>query len=62
MKSIKDYDRQVCWAVKNDPLGFIDVLLMTAEDQPYNMLMLREAACVIANLMERLEIPEKNNF
>lgn len=69
MKSIKDYDRLVCTAVRNDPLGFIDGLLESAEaarsgnEKPQNFeLVLREAACVIANLMDRLGIPERRTI
>lgn len=60
MKNIRDYDRLVCTAVKNNPLGFIDILNSAANKEDTNIaLLLREAACVIANLMEQLEIPEK---
>lgn len=61
MKSIKEYDRLVCTAVRNDPLGFIDILRKAAEETTdknvYGLLL--EASCVIANLMDRLNIPEK---
>lgn len=64
MKSIKDYDRMVCIAVKNDPIGFIDALNDEANRNENSGLapLLREAACVIANLMERLGIPEKEGM
>lgn len=65
MKSIKDYNRQVCTAVKNDPLGFIDILLAASVDEHnngINELLLLEAACVIASLMERLGIPDVNKM
>ncbi len=54
----KEYDTLVCLAVKKDPLGFVDILRSQAEvaekgeckSQDFAPL-LREAACVIANLM-----------
>ncbi len=61
-KSIKDYDKLVCVAVKNDPLGFIDILYREADLKPDCARLLREAACVIANLMGQLEIPEKRGI
>lgn len=64
MRSIKDYDRMVCTAVKNDPIGFIDVLNNEASKSTNNDLapLFRETACVIANLMDRLGIPEKERM
>lgn len=54
----KDYDTLVCTAVKNNPLGFVDILRTEAEvAEKYNCSsknfapLLREAACVIANLL-----------
>jgi hypothetical protein len=51
-------------AVKNDPIGFIDALNDEANRNENSGLapLLREAACVIANLMERLGIPEKEGM
>ena len=51
MKSIKEYDRLVCTAVRNDPLGFIDILQEAAGDEANRNVegLLREAACVIAS-------------
>ncbi len=64
MKSIKDYDRLVCTAVRNDPLKFIDTLREAADESTdknaYGLLL--EASCVIANLMDQLEIPEKRGI
>lgn len=64
MKSIKEYDRLVCTAVRKDPLKFIDTLRKAAEEttdkNAYSLLL--EASCVIANLMDRLEIPEKRGI
>ena len=62
MKSIKDYDKLICVAVKNDPLGFIDILYREADLKPDCARLLREAACVIANLMDQLGIPEKKGL
>jgi len=64
MKSIKEYDRLVCTAVRNDPLGFIDILQEAAGDEANRNVegLLREAACVIANLMDQLGIPEKRGI
>lgn len=55
---IKDYDTLVCLAVKKDPLAFVDILRDQAEvaekgeckSQNFAPL-LREAACVVANLL-----------
>lgn len=55
---IKDYDTLVCLAVKKDPLAFVDILRDQAEvaekgeckSQDFAPL-LREAACVVANLL-----------
>lgn len=49
----KEYDTQVCVAVKNDPYGFVDILNQEAEKSSDAGLqsLLREAACVIANLL-----------
>lgn len=51
----KNYDTQVCVAVKNDPYGFVDILNEEADKSPDGglELLLREAACVIANLLEK---------
>lgn len=61
MKTIKDYDRLVCTAVRNEPLGFIDILRKasdeTTDKNAYGLLL--EASCVIANLMDQLDIPGK---
>ena len=54
----KEYDTIVCSAVKKDPLGFVDILRNQAEvaekgeckTQDFAPL-LREAACVIANML-----------
>ena len=64
MKTIKDYDRLVCTAVRNDPLGFIDVLREAADEttDKYAYGLLLEAACVIANLMDQLGIPERRGI
>lgn len=66
MKTIKDYDRLVCTAVRNDPLGFIDILREAADettDKNTDLApLLHEAACVIANLMDQLGIPEKRGL
>ncbi len=45
------YDTQVSKAVKNSPLEFVDVLNGEAEAAGDMEPMLREAACVIANLL-----------
>ena len=52
---MKDYDTLVCVAVKNDPYGFVDILNQEAEKSSDTGLqsLLREAACVIANLLEK---------
>lgn len=54
----KDYDTLVCSAVKKDPLGFVDILQTQAdvaqkgECKPRDFApLIREAACVIANLL-----------
>lgn len=51
----KEYDTHVCIAVKNDPYGFVDILNQEAEKSSDTGLqnLLREAACVIANLLEK---------
>ena len=64
MNSIKDYDRFVCTAVRNNPLEFIDLLRDAARkttDKNTEPLLL-EASCVIANLMDQLGIPDKRGF
>lgn len=45
----------VCLAVRNDPYGFVDALIEEAGRAENRRLepMLREAACVIANLLEK---------
>ncbi|MEY8573673.1 hypothetical protein AALD01_04580 [Oscillospiraceae bacterium 21-37] len=55
---MKDYDTLVSSAVKKDPLSFVDILQEEAERaeksecKSQNLaLLLREAACVIANLL-----------
>lgn len=55
MPNINEYDILVCTAVKNDPLGFVDILLEEAnKDENKNVApILREAACVIANLLKQ---------
>lgn len=64
MKTIKDYDRLVCTAVRNDPLGFIDILRKAIDETPDKNAyrVLREASCVIANLMDQLDITEKRGI
>ena len=58
MKTAKDYDRQVCVAVRNAPLQFIDIMNEAAETAGMETEgILREAACIIANLYDRLGIP-----
>lgn len=49
------YDTLVCVAVKNDPYGFVDILNEEAKKATDRGLenLLREAACVIANLLEK---------
>lgn len=54
----KEYDTLVCTAVKNNPLGFVDILRVEADvaekyrcSPKYFAPLLREAACVIANLL-----------
>lgn len=54
MRDIKDYDKLVCTAVKNDPLGFVDILIEEAGKDETMYHLLREAACVIANLLDQL--------
>lgn len=56
MKKLNSYDRLVCTAVKNDPLRFIDVLLDEATNPDIGHVepLLREAACVITNLLYQL--------
>lgn len=55
---MKDYDILVSLAVKNDPLAFVGILREEAERaekgecKSQNLaLLLREAACVISNLL-----------
>jgi hypothetical protein len=63
MKTIKDYDRLVCTAVRNDPVGFIDILIAESNKAPHEYApLLREAACLIANLMDKLGIPERGTI
>lgn len=57
-KKMKEYDTLVCEAVKKDPLAFVDALQKEAESADRSehpswayALPLREAACVIANLL-----------
>lgn len=46
------YDTSVCNAVKSDPLGFVDRLLQEANKAPDDLEpLLKEAACVVANLL-----------
>ncbi len=48
------YDTLVCTAVKRDPYGFIDLLYKESDKTDYHedaYSLLREAACVIANLL-----------
>lgn len=54
----KEYDTLVCSAVKKDPFGFVDILQRQAEVAEIGKCkskdlapLLREAACVIANLL-----------
>lgn len=47
----KKYDTLVCEAVKRSPLEFVDVLIEEAKNAGDKELLLREAACVIANLL-----------
>ena len=54
MDNIKDFDRQVSTAVKNDPLTFIAILNDEASKSEKECCLLREAACVIANLLDQL--------
>lgn len=56
MGTYKKYDTIVCEAVKNDPCGFIDLLIMEADKQENKNIdpLLREAACVIANLLSQM--------
>ena len=50
----KEYDTHVCIAVKNDPYGFVDILNKEAENACTGLRrLLKEAACVIANLLEK---------
>mgnify|MGYP000755183327 FL=1 len=51
----KTYNTLVCLAVRNDPYGFVDALIEEAGRAENRRLepMLREAACVIANLLEK---------
>lgn len=57
-ENAKEYDTLVCLAVKKDPLRFVDILREQAEVaekgecKPKDFApLLREAACVIANLL-----------
>lgn len=56
LKAINEYDRRVCQAVQHDPFGFIDILISESNTPENKKLapLLREAACVIANLMAQL--------
>lgn len=47
----KTYDTLVCDAVKRSPLEFVDILIEEAKDAGNFEPLLREAACVIANLL-----------
>ena len=47
----KKYDTLVCEAVKRNPLKFVDILIEEAEGAGNYAPLLREAACVIANLL-----------
>lgn len=51
----KEYDTMVCMATRNNPYGFVDALFEEAGRAENRRLepMLREAACVIANLLEK---------
>lgn len=47
-----EYDTLMCNAVKSDPLGFVDILNQEAKSAPENLQpLLKESACVIANLL-----------
>lgn len=51
----KEYDTMVCMATRSNPYGFVDALIEEAgraENRGVES-MLREAACVIANLLEK---------
>lgn len=47
----KEYDTFVSIAVKKDPLAFVDILQEQAMEAEEYAPLLREAACVIANLL-----------
>ena len=47
----KTYDTLVCDAVKRNPLEFVDILIKEAKGAGNYKPLLREAACVIANLL-----------
>lgn len=47
----KKYDTLVCETVKRNPLEFVDILIDEAKDASDLAPLLREAACVIANLL-----------
>lgn len=51
----KEYDTLVCTAVRNNPYGFVDALIEEAGRAKNRRIepLLREAACVIANLLEK---------
>ena len=49
----KEYDTLICNAVKNDPYGFVDILIAAAETEETDRQLLLEAACVIANLLDK---------
>ena len=50
----KEYDTHVCIAVKNDHYGLVDILNKEAENACTGLRsLLVEAACVIANLLEK---------
>lgn len=64
MKTINDYDQLVCKAVQNNPLEFLDILYEEANKPENEKIqgLLRESACVIANLMNRIGISDENKI
>lgn len=58
MNTQKEYDTQVCVAVKQNPIGFVDVLNEGAKEAGAFEPLLHEAACVIANLLLTDELRE----
>lgn len=56
VKPDKEYDTMVCTAVKHNPYQFVDIL-KEAADKPENIegirMLLMEAACVIAHLLNK---------